>query len=943
LRADIGVAMHESAQESQVPGRRGWLNLSLRYGWAVPVCALAAAIGCTRQHYREAADKDVAGVITQKNIFPDWKVKNWHVYPDSRARFADPACPDHPPFPPDDYAAWLISPNPQKPHRKWGVGRYEGTGYLKSLEEWDDANRTEDASDETEKELAPYLPGATPPKGAGPGLPPPPGSPAAKGNQPLPAAVDATAALAGSAAAAYLSVLRSDAKPFRLRIEQAMELGIFNAREFQDRREDLFLAALPVTLERFQFAAQAFAAETAVRSETGSQLPNAGNRWSLQTDASASKLFPTGATLLAKFANQVVFDLGTGRPDVAVSNLSLTVAQPLLRGGGFAVTLEPLTTSERNLLYAIRSFARWREVFFVALLGQGNYTNNPYGLQGLSTNLGRGIGANLTAPQAGFLPVLLQASNLNNQRKNITSLEQFLKLFQNLKEGGGLTDLQVIQVEQQLLGSRTSFLTATRVYLDALDNFKLQCGLPATLNLELDDTPIRPMRWQLQRFEQVYAQLAEFQDAAEAFNTAETPAQLRGRWLRLLTTSPLVRDTPLSKDYPGQIAALARMTYEEINRRIATLSDRRQKLLDQRAQRQLAGKDDSPTDLRELEGVEADIDLARFELALRLYETRPWLRAPKERQVGEQANAFRLATDAGLLVAIRARNQRLDRIRDAWPALPPLCLQGVDLLRVPLDEAYTKVGQVALSNRFDLMSARAQVVDSYRQIAVTANALQGVFNVQYDLNSATPAGGNQPFTFAGSRTSHALTLHTELPLVRRAERNQYRAALIAYQRQRRNLMAVEDNILVDTRSDLRQLRVWAEAYKLQRRSVELAYAQVDSARSTLLAPPDPASPRGAAGDVAALTQQLLNAQAQLLSSQNGLYTAWMTYLAIRMELALDLELLPLDARGVWNDDALRCPTPASPGPAGPAERPGPPVTPERLPEPRPAIPARPGA
>ena len=54
------------------------------------------------------------------------------------------------------------------------------------------------------------------------------------------------------------SALRSDQKPYKLKLDQAVELAIFNSREFQDRREDLYLAALPVTLERFQFSAQAF-------------------------------------------------------------------------------------------------------------------------------------------------------------------------------------------------------------------------------------------------------------------------------------------------------------------------------------------------------------------------------------------------------------------------------------------------------------------------------------------------------------------------------------------------------------------------------------------------------------------------------------------------------------------------------------------------------------
>ena len=94
--------------------------------WVATALALLTAVGgCSREQFRMRADKDVEGVISQKNLFPDWKVENWHVYPDSRARYADPSCPDYPPYPPDDYAAWLLAPNPQKPTKKYGVGRFD--------------------------------------------------------------------------------------------------------------------------------------------------------------------------------------------------------------------------------------------------------------------------------------------------------------------------------------------------------------------------------------------------------------------------------------------------------------------------------------------------------------------------------------------------------------------------------------------------------------------------------------------------------------------------------------------------------------------------------------------------------------------------------------------------------------------------------------------------
>jgi outer membrane protein TolC len=848
------------------------------WGLIGSVCAVGL-VGCSRQAFRERADADVEGIITQKNLAEEWKVENWHVYPDSRARFADPNCPDFPPYPADDFAAYVLSPNPQVPGQS-GSGRFEGDGYLAMIKEWDATNRAEDAAeDQREKANAdpntPAVPAATP------------------------------------------NSLSSDAVPFRLRLDQAVELAILNSREFQDRREDLYLAALPVTQERFGFAAQAFAAESVIREATGSQRPEGrGNRWRIGSEAGVTRQFATGAQLLVRFANQVVVDITGPKPHVSLSNLSLTFVQPFLRGGGYAVTLEALTQAERTLLYAIRSYARFRKTFYVVIAGQGDYTNNPYGLQGLSANLGRAIGNNLTAPQAGYLPTILQAATLANQQTNVASLEQFLKLFQNLREGGQTSELQIVRVEQQLIQGRTQVLTNQRQYLDSLDNFKLQLGVPATMAIELDDGPLRPMRQQLTRFEAVYSDLRSVQAVAEQSDPAEEPAQYRSRWRRLLTESALVRGTTFSKTILGELRPFVAMTTEELDAALRTALANRRKVLDAKALREVAGTPEPPGEAAGIETAEQAVVLIRFELALRVYESAAWKRLPAERQASERQSAFRAAAEAGLLIAVRGKNERLARLRGLWPNLPDFRVDEADLTALPLDDAYQKIGRAALTDRLDLMNARAQVVDAWRQIAVRANALQGIFDVSYDLTTATKAGPDEFAGFGGSRTRHQVGLRFEPPIVRRVERNAYRAALISYQRQRRILMAFEDNIITDGRQSLRQLRQLAETYKIQQRGIELAYAQVDNARNTFVAPPDP-GPGGGGGqaNVASLTEQLLNAQNSLLQTQNQLFTTWVNYQNTRMNLALDLELLPLDTRGLWTDERL------SPDRA-PADRPG---------------------
>ncbi len=76
---------------------------------------------------------------------------------------------------------------------------------------------------------------------------------------------------------------------------------------------------------------------------------------------------PTGALLLFNFANQTVFDFVNPKKTLSTTTLNFDAVQPLLRGGGEAVALESLTDAERNLLYAIRNYARFRKSLYVEI------------------------------------------------------------------------------------------------------------------------------------------------------------------------------------------------------------------------------------------------------------------------------------------------------------------------------------------------------------------------------------------------------------------------------------------------------------------------------------------------------------------------------------------------------------------------------------------------
>lgn len=922
--------------------------------------------GCTRQFFRKQADQEVDSVLAEKDRYPEWGIDQFHIYPDARSRFADPTNPDRPPMPPDDVASHDLSPNPQKPG-KAGVASVQGQGYLELLDFWDKQNRAEAKA----AAAAAQKKGTTDFSQSGEGGP--------------------TATTTPSAITSLTSKPRpGERPPYLINLDQSVELGLFNSREYQDAREDLYLTALPVTLQRFAFGAQLFAATESVREWTGAGVAGGGgssnsssdqssgastgtgrNTWTQSSNVGFSKLFSTGALLLFNFANQTVFNLtGPGRGLTSQSTIDLSVIQPFLQGGGQAVALEPLTQAERNLVYEIRNFARFRKEFYVAIAGGGggsitgsafqptgvveNEPFSPAGGVGTTTGLNPalpglapvtgtpppqvtpGSSGNITlqtaiaAPVSGYLTTLLQAAQIRVDIYNIEKLEGFLKLARALQEGGDISQLQTDLFEQQVLTRRSSLLNDQLQYLLALDTFKLQLGLPTNLPLEQDDSDFRPVNQQLQRYEDLFTAFKAASDEPLPFGTQELVPKVRGEMKRIFTTSAIVQGTRFSKEIVTNWGAWEKLSADDLGKQMARYLDERRRLLDKKTELETKEQTLSTADQERLDRLESEIVLGTFESQLREYESQPWKKLTNpDLQKRQQQSQFRYILNSFILVLTDARNERITQLRSQWPQLRRVCVSGVDLLTCDLDQAQAEVVRVALANRLDLMNVRGQVVDAWRQLAVFANALLAPFTVQYNMSSNTPAGLNQPFDFTANRTQQQLILNTQLPLVRVDQRNAYRACLINYQRTRRILQRAEDQVMFDVRGEIRQLRQQADSYLIQARQVELSYMIVENALDTFLAPPQAqAAVTDTATRAASLASQLITAQTSLYTAQFALTSIWITYLNTRLDLYRDMELMQFDPKGAWIDNVAQCQCPPQtnkeepkPGAAEPAGRP----------------------
>ena len=232
---------------------------------------------------------------------------------------------------------------------------------------------------------------------------------------------------------------------------RCLELAAENSRDYQTRKESLYLAALDLTLERWRLAVQehgVFGAEVDGTGDTANTVSGNGG-------FSLSKLLGSGATIVGNIGLNMLHTLTFSDGWHPRGSLGLSITQPLLRGFGARIVKEPLTQAERNLVYQVRSFERFRRTFAV------DTANRYYRL-------------------------LETANAIDNQEVNYNNLVELSKRNKALAEAGRLSDIEVGQAKQNELTSHNDLISTQARLASDLDDLKLFMGLPMTLALEID-------------------------------------------------------------------------------------------------------------------------------------------------------------------------------------------------------------------------------------------------------------------------------------------------------------------------------------------------------------------------------------------------------------------------------------------------------------------------
>lgn len=288
-------------------------------------------------------------------------------------------------------------------------------------------------------------------------------------------------------------------------LEQALHLAVNYNRQYQNQKEALYLSALRLTLERHQYApifsggagagytrstrdvatpAGVDRASTIVRqiaqipgtpgdllsayagliqqaaAVTGTDQPGTRivdeNAIDGQTNLGLDVLL-AGGTRIALDLTSNFLQFLTGDPRLARNSaLTASVARPLLRGAGKDIQQEALTQAERDTLYQIRDFTRFRKEFVVDIA-------------------------------SSYYDVLRARDQVRNAWQLYEDRQRDSARQESLAEAGRISGSEVGLTSQALLQAEASWIAAVQSYGRALDQFKIDLGLTTDANIVLDD------------------------------------------------------------------------------------------------------------------------------------------------------------------------------------------------------------------------------------------------------------------------------------------------------------------------------------------------------------------------------------------------------------------------------------------------------------------------
>ncbi len=640
---------------------------------------------------------------------------------------------------------------------------------------------------------------------------------------------------------------RDETNQIKLTQPLAIDLALLHSRDYQTQFEQVYLSALELSGNRFEFDTQWFGGLGTGFTATGSDL---GNQRLLQVSdrLGFSRNLAGGGQFATNILNSLFWDFGSSNLQGGSAALVTTFSQPLLRGAFRYVRLENLTQAERNLLYQVRDFARFRRNFHLDI------TSN-------------------------YLSLLTQVQAIRNTQANVENLRRNLVEYEELVALKEASQIQVDQVFLQYQNARLSLLSSEQALTASLDQFKFQLGLPPWVPFKMDESLLEPFELTDSSVEQLQQEVNQlYLSLVQYLRPERAPQQF------------------LSEGFANYMALRDRaekllpQLEEELARWMGRLKSTEVGKLNQDDRLELEQQTDlAKTIETRLADQKAGIEKRKaFDEELRqkiaAYDN-PSVALDNSAQSGrqEKVDPAVLATEALQDAVGKTLRQQLDEIYVAQSQIR-IFLIDIEPVKIQEEQAIT----FAHRRRLDLMNSQALVMDSYRKVEVAANALKSSLNVTGSVALGSDPGKNNAFRFDSSANTYRLGAQFDGPLNRLNERNLYRAQQLAYQRASRSYVSDKDRVANEVRSILRQLELRRLNFQIARQQLVAATRQVDQAQFDLRTSTE-----------ANLTLYLLQALQGMLDAKNNLISNWIDYRVQKMRLFVALEMLYLDERGEW--------------------------------------------
>jgi outer membrane protein TolC len=257
---------------------------------------------------------------------------------------------------------------------------------------------------------------------------------------------------ANASSAKVAGVLSGQA--YKLPLIEALQVAAYNSREYQLNKEQVFRAALALDLQRDNYG-NSF---SGFLSSMWSTQKTDGTRVSGLSSAASGGWeynFKSGVAFATSIGFDLVQLLTANRVSARGIIADTSISIPLLRGAGQRIVTEPLQQAERDMLYALWSFARYQRSFAVQIASE-------------------------------YLLVLERINKVSTAYDNYQRLVSSRQRAQRLADAGRLPRIQVEQALQDELRARSSWVSAQQVSENSLDSFKIMLGLPVDAALELD-------------------------------------------------------------------------------------------------------------------------------------------------------------------------------------------------------------------------------------------------------------------------------------------------------------------------------------------------------------------------------------------------------------------------------------------------------------------------